>query len=72
MPTHRALDEAASRLPHGITVEWTATDELADPAARLGDVDGVWVAPGSPYRSLEGALGAIRLAREAGIPLLGT
>lgn len=40
--------------------------------ARLAVFDGVWIAPGSPYRSMEGALGAIRYARERGVPLVGT
>jgi CTP synthase (UTP-ammonia lyase) len=32
----------------------------------------VWIAPGSPYQSLDGALAAIRFARERNVPLLGT
>jgi CTP synthase (UTP-ammonia lyase) len=72
MPTHAALDAAAARLPHGITTAWMATDALTSAAECLAGADGLWVAPGSPYRSFDGALGAIRYAREAGIPLLGT
>lgn len=34
--------------------------------------DGLWMAPGSPYRSVAGALTAIRFAREGTIPLLAT
>ena len=71
--THAALDLAAARLPHGIQAGWVATEELAaNAAARLTGVDGLWIAPASPYRSFEGALGAIRHARERGIPLLAT
>jgi CTP synthase (UTP-ammonia lyase) len=33
---------------------------------------GIWVVPGSPYRDREGALAAVRTARERGIPFLGT
>jgi len=32
----------------------------------------VWIAPGSPYRSLDGALRAIRFARERDWPLVAT
>jgi CTP synthase (UTP-ammonia lyase) len=32
----------------------------------------VWIAPASPYRSMDGALRAIRYARERGVPLVGT
>ena len=44
------------------------TTETAD----LTWADGVWIAPGSPYRSFEGALEAIRYARTNDVPLLGT
>jgi len=49
-----------------------ATDVLAADPDRLARLDGVWLAPGSPYRSLDGALLAIRHARERGVPLVGT
>ena len=43
----------------------------------LGDSDlnsfgGFWIAPGSPYKSMEGALRVIRYARVNDAPLLGT
>jgi CTP synthase (UTP-ammonia lyase) len=38
----------------------------------LDGFDGIWMVPGSPYRDREGALAAVRTAREAGIPFLGT
>ena len=49
---------------------WIATDEVAD--TRLDGFDGIWLTPGSPYRSMSGALRAVRAARESGIPFLGT
>ncbi|HTU01981.1 MAG TPA: hypothetical protein VMG58_09205 [Candidatus Sulfotelmatobacter sp.] len=70
--THRATD---SGLMHaGIRFDWVpTTDVRADrPEERLGRYDGLLIAPASPYRHMEGALGAIRLARERGIPLVGT
>ena len=33
---------------------------------------GLWVAPGSPYKDMDGVLAAVRHAREHNIPLLGT
>src|SRR5205809_607084 len=33
---------------------------------------GIWCVPGSPYRSMDGALRANRFARENGRPFLGT
>jgi CTP synthase (UTP-ammonia lyase) len=38
----------------------------------LDEFDGIWVVPGSPYRSAEGAIAAARHARERGVPFLGT
>jgi CTP synthase (UTP-ammonia lyase) len=56
-----------------VRTEWIATDEVErDGAERLTSADAIWISPGSPYRSLSGALAAIRYAREAGVPLLGT
>ncbi len=48
---------------------WIPTEE-ADQG--LAGFDGIWVVPGSPYRSPEGAIAAARCAREQGIPFLGT
>jgi CTP synthase (UTP-ammonia lyase) len=66
-----ALDLAARDLPHGLTAEWLATDTI-DGAARLAGFDAVWCVPGSPYRRMDGALIAIRHAREQRLPFLGT
>jgi CTP synthase (UTP-ammonia lyase) len=38
----------------------------------LTEFSGFWIAAGSPYKSMVGALSAIRMAREQRIPLLGT
>ncbi len=70
-----ALEHSAAAL--GLpapTVHWVATDDLErkGPAELLGPADAVWCAPGSPYRSLDGALDGIRFAREHGVPFLGT
>jgi CTP synthase (UTP-ammonia lyase) len=75
--THRAtdasLDHAAAALGLDLAHRWVPTPDLAEGArhALAGDA-GVWIAPGSPYASMTGALAAIRLAREEGVPLIGT
>ncbi|HVA73875.1 MAG TPA: hypothetical protein VNF71_04870 [Acidimicrobiales bacterium] len=69
--TTAAVHHAGEYLDLAMEVSWIATDD-ADSLAALGDFDGVWIAPGSPYRSLDGALAAIGVAREHEIPLLGT
>jgi CTP synthase (UTP-ammonia lyase) len=50
---------------------WIPTGEAATYPDFTG-FDGVWLLPGSPYRSEAGALTAIRSARTQGIPFLGT
>ena len=70
-PTHRFTSDALDHL--GLDFDWVPTDAVGDtPGAALGGYDGVWLAPASPYRSMEGALSAIRYARERGVPLVGT
>ena len=66
-----ALAHAASALDVDVSVEWLASDAAPD-AARLAAYDAFWVAPGSPYRSLDGALRVIGHARTSGRPFLGT
>lgn len=70
-----ALAHAAQRCAFATPlVEWIGTERLAagDPAELLGAADGIWCAPGSPYRSFEGALAGIRFARDHEVPFLGT
>ncbi|HEV8440787.1 MAG TPA: hypothetical protein VGT40_22090 [Methylomirabilota bacterium] len=70
-PTHLFTNAALEHL--GLRFDWVPTDAVGDAAEpRLGDYDGLWIAPASPYRSMEGALAAIRYARERGVPLVGT
>lgn len=69
-----ALGHSASALgePH-VELRWLGTDAIAESGESLFDgATAVWCAPGSPYRSLEGALAGIRWARERGVPFLGT
>lgn len=62
------LDALREREGLPLDAYWIRTDEVGD----LGGFDGVWILPGSPYRSEQGAITAARTARENGIPLLGT
>jgi CTP synthase (UTP-ammonia lyase) len=69
--THRFTNTALGIA--GADFAWVATDDVGgDPAGRLAPYDGLWISPGSPYRSMEGALSAVRHARERGVPLVGT
>ena len=49
---------------------WIATPEAEE--CDLRGFDAIWVVPGSPYASADGAIAAVRTARERRIPFLGT
>jgi CTP synthase (UTP-ammonia lyase) len=71
--TEAALHHAGDRLATRVEITWLPTASLDPlPAALLEIYDGLWCAPGSPYQSMNGALNAIRWARENDRPLLGT
>jgi CTP synthase (UTP-ammonia lyase) len=70
---HVATEEALTGGPDAPAVEWLATDQISGPRAiELRRYAGLLITPGSPYRSMDGALAAIRHAREHQVPLLGT
>ena len=69
---HQAIPKAVALAADGTDAkaEWLDTESAL--RARLEDYAGFWCVPASPYRSMEGALRAIRLARESNRPFLGT
>ena len=68
--TDSALSHAAAALRVQLDAEWVATDAID---ASLFDAhSAIWVAPGSPYKDMNKTLGAIRHARQNGIPCFGT
>jgi CTP synthase (UTP-ammonia lyase) len=71
--TGEALDAAGGRAGVNLRYEWVATDAVeAGGPSILEAYDGLWAAPGSPYRSMDGALAGIRSARENNRPFIGT
>lgn len=57
-----------------VNIRWIASDDCATPegaAKSLADLDGICVPGGFGVRGIEGKLGALRFARENGIPALG-
>lgn len=57
-----------------LTLRWVGSDDCetqSGAAQHLGDVDGICVPGGFGIRGIEGKLGALRYARERGIPVLG-
>ncbi|HET6865928.1 MAG TPA: hypothetical protein VFH80_08400 [Solirubrobacteraceae bacterium] len=68
--SHRELDAVRGQLGSGVTAEWVATD--GDRVRDLGEFDGIWLVPGSPYADAAAAIEAVRWARENDVPFLGT
>jgi selenocysteine lyase/cysteine desulfurase len=71
-PTNEALPHSAAALGLEVEVEWAATAPLEEDLGPIEHVDAIVCAPGSPYRSLLGAVEALRFARQSGLPSLGT
>jgi CTP synthase (UTP-ammonia lyase) len=75
-PPHPATDtgiaHAVAAKSLDVDAVWVGTDTIHDPAVSLASFQGLWIGPGSPYRSLDGAMAAIRYAREQHLPVLGT
>jgi CTP synthase (UTP-ammonia lyase) len=69
---HRAIPKVLAAASEGqAEAVWIPTD-TAGKADLLGEFDGLWCAPGMPYRSADGVLRAIRQARMTRTPFLGT
>ncbi len=72
---HQAIPLASQRARHEsnhlVDFTWLDTDGIRT-ADSLTDFHGLWCVPASPYRNTDGALMAIRFARETGRPFLGT
>jgi len=68
----KALNLAAAEARCEVRETWLATENISENTARLSEFDALWCVPASPYKSMDGALAAIRFARERAVPFLGT
>jgi CTP synthase (UTP-ammonia lyase) len=75
VPAHQAIPVALERVANetvfNVQAIWVPTTDIGD-GMSLGAFDGIWCVPASPYRDMDGALTAIRFARERQVPFLGT
>lgn len=77
-PSHAATNEAVGHAAEALSLtldrSWLPTQSLDDEDNEmlLKQFDALWCAPGSPYKSMSGALSAIRFARERGQPFAAT
>ena len=72
--TNEALQHAAAKLNLPVESAWISTPSVLEPDAQrmLESFDGIWAAPGSPYKSFDGMLKGIEFARRRDWPFLGT
>ncbi len=68
----KALALAANDARAKVEVTWLPTESLAHNTEQLLSFNGLWCVPASPYANMDGALSAIRFAREQHRPFLGT
>ncbi len=68
----KAIDVASRITDQPTEGVWIATTDIGNPVEALRGFDAIWCVPASPYASMGGALGAVRHARETGLPFLGT
>lgn len=75
-PSHLATEEAlkagAKTLNLEMNYKWLSTEMFDSDVQELQYYDGLWCAPGSPYKSMNGAINAIKYARENNCPFIGT
>jgi CTP synthase (UTP-ammonia lyase) len=69
-----SLQHCATKLQIKLDSQWIATPSVLAPDAKkmLESLDGIWAAPGSPYKSFDGMLKGIEFARRRDWPFLGT
>ncbi|MGB7133227.1 MAG: hypothetical protein WBD59_20615, partial [Candidatus Sulfotelmatobacter sp.] len=72
--TPDSLQHAARKLEIKVESEWIPTSSLtnANSEKLLEGFDGIWGAPGSPFKSFDGMLKGIEFARRRDWPYLGT
>lgn len=72
--TNAAIRHAAKYLAVDACITWLPTPSLVTVEGQneLARVDCLWASSGSPYKSGEGVLESIKLAREKDYPFIGT
>jgi len=70
----KSIQDAAKELKIVTEATWLPTTSLLDSELekKLEDFDGIWAAPGSPYKSFDGMLRGIEFARRRDWPFVGT
>lgn len=71
--TNEAIEHSLEKIKLPVVSEWIPTESIeSNFESIMSRFNGYWIAPGSPYKSMTGALKIIKFCREQGIPTLGT
>jgi len=71
--TNESIRHSSEKFDISLQYDWISTDTIeTDFKKIISTYNGFWIAPGSPYKSMKGALKIIKYARENNIPTLGT
>src|SRR6266550_8465518 len=70
----KSLQHTSTKLQIAVEAKWIPTLSVLEGNGQkmLESFDGIWAAPGSPYKSFEGMLKGIEFARRRDWPFLGT
>jgi CTP synthase (UTP-ammonia lyase) len=71
--TNEAITHSLIKFGFPLQYDWISTEVIDKNFEKIiSSYHGFWIAPGSPYKSMSGALQIIQYARENKIPTLGT
>jgi CTP synthase (UTP-ammonia lyase) len=71
--TNEAIKHSIEKYKIKLDFEWLSTDTIESNFEHIiSAYKGFWIAPGSPYKSMTGALKIIQYTRENNIPTIGT
>lgn len=71
--TNEAIKHSLEKYSIKLDFEWLSTDTIENNFDHIiSAYNGFWIAPGSPYKSMTGALKIIHHTRENNIPTIGT
>ena len=69
---NRSIEHCTRDLPYEVEATWISTERIESMLLEPIKYDGIWIAPGSPYKNDTGVYEVIRIAREENIPIIGS
>jgi CTP synthase (UTP-ammonia lyase) len=69
---NRSIEHCAHDLPYEVEAKWIPTEKIGSLFSVPLNYNGIWIAPGSPYKNDKGVYETIQMAREENIPTIGS